>query len=197
MRTDDRQRSVLLFGKSQKIVDDAVDDLHSLGYEAYGTNDFFSDVAKRYDLALIDLVVLGGQVPPDRGSELREEFAAVNPEVMFVDSLLGIPGVIVAQVRGAFHNVHHDDAETPVFTPEDRAIRLTLANISRVKVTAWWRTSYEGPDPESDSLVLLDEDLAVGDHTIPISDQIPRSFSFATVETGSDQFYALSVATEQ
>ncbi|HET6185377.1 MAG TPA: hypothetical protein VFE59_00070 [Trebonia sp.] len=197
MRTDNRQRSVLLFGKSQKIVDDAVDDLRGLGYKAYGTNDFFSDVAKRYDLALIDLVVLGGQVPPDRKSQLRAEFAAANPDVIFVESLLGIPGVIVVQVRGAFHNVHHDDAEAPGFTPVDRAIRLTVASTSRVKVIAWWRTSYEGPDPESDSLVLLDEDLAAGDHTIPISDQIPRSFSFATVEVGSDQFYALSVATEQ
>jgi hypothetical protein len=45
---------------------------------------------------------------------------------------------------------------------------LTLANPASVRVTVHWRTSIIPPDPESDSLVLLDDRLAGGDHTIPV-----------------------------
>jgi hypothetical protein len=78
MATNHRQRSVLLIGKSQLVLDDAVAGLHDLGHKAEATNDF-ADVTARFDMREIDLVVFGGQVPPDRKAELREEISAINP----------------------------------------------------------------------------------------------------------------------
>jgi hypothetical protein len=46
--------------------------------------------------------VLGRQVPPDRKAELRAEIAAINPQVIFIESP-GIPGVIISHVQGAFN----------------------------------------------------------------------------------------------
>ena len=63
MTTDDHRRSVLLIGKSQFVLDDAVAGLRGLGHTAEGTNDF-SDVTGRFDVGSIDLIVFGGQVPP-------------------------------------------------------------------------------------------------------------------------------------
>ena len=63
MTTDNRQRSVLLIGKSQLVLDDAVAGLRDLGYKAEATNDF-TDITGRFDVKRIDLVVFGGQVPP-------------------------------------------------------------------------------------------------------------------------------------
>ena len=70
MTTDEPQRSALLIGKSQRVLDDAVAGLRDLGYKADATNDF-GDITGRFDVARIDLVVFGGQVPPDRKAELR------------------------------------------------------------------------------------------------------------------------------
>jgi hypothetical protein len=39
---------------------------------------------------------------PDRKAELREEIGAINPRVIFVHGLAGIPGLIINQVQGAF-----------------------------------------------------------------------------------------------
>jgi hypothetical protein len=78
MTTDNAQRSVLLIGKSQLVLDESVAGLRDLGYRAEATNDF-SDITGRFDVNAIDLVVFGGQVPADRKAELTEEFAAINP----------------------------------------------------------------------------------------------------------------------
>ena len=127
MTTDNPQRSVLLIGKSQLVLDDAVAGLRDLGYKAEATKDF-SDITGRFDAKGIDLVVFGGQVPPDRKAELREEIAAINPQVIFVQGLAGIPGLIINQVRGAFTANHQDPTRAPAYTPEDRSIRCTLAS---------------------------------------------------------------------
>jgi hypothetical protein len=47
-------------------------------------------------------------------------------------------------------------------------IRLTLTDPAAVKVTVWWRTSIIPPDPQSDSLVLLDGRFARGRHSVPV-----------------------------
>ena len=62
MTTDDAQRSVLLIGKSQRVLNDSVAGLRDLGYKAEATNDF-TDISGRFDVKQIDLVVFGGQVP--------------------------------------------------------------------------------------------------------------------------------------
>jgi hypothetical protein len=195
MTTDNAQRSVLLIGKSQLVLDESVAGLRDLGYKAQATNDF-TDISGRFDVKEVDLVVFGGQVPPDRKAELREEIGAVNPGVIFVQGLAGIPGLIINQVQGAFTANHQDPTRAPTYTPDDRSIRLTLADPADVRVTVWWQTSFVPPDPRSDSLVLLDAQLASGDHAIPIADHVPQNAAFATVKVDA-AIYAFSIATER
>jgi hypothetical protein len=195
MTTDKAQRSVLLIGKSQLVLDESVVGIRDLGYKAEATNDF-TDIAGRFHAKEIDLVVFGGQVPPDRTVELREEIEAINPGVIFVQGLAGIPGLIVNQVQGAFTANQRDPSRAPTYTPDDRSIRLTLANPADVRVTVWWQTSFVPPDPKSDSLLLLDDQFAGGDHTIPVPDHVPPKAAFATVEVDG-AIYAFSIATEQ
>jgi hypothetical protein len=195
MTTDNAQRSVLLIGKSQLVLNESVVGLRDLGYKAEATNDF-TDITGRFDLKGIDLVVFGGQVPLDRKAELSEEIGAINPGAIFVQGLAGIPGLIVNQVRGAFTANEQDPSRAPTYTPDDRSIRLTLAGPADVRVTVWWQTSFVPPDPKSDSLLLLDDELAGGDHTIPVPDRVPPKAAFATVQIDS-AIYAFSIATEQ
>lgn len=211
MTTDNPQRGVLVFGRSQRVLDDTVAGLRDLGYTAQATNDFFSDITCQFDVTQIDLVVLGTQVPPDRQAELKEEIGDINPRVIFIQSLAGIPGLIINQVQGAFAADHRGPAQAPTYTPDNRSIRLTLADPADVKVTVFWRTSIVPPDPKSDSLVLLDDRLASGDHTIPVPDHIfsppqgavddprvrfvPPQSAFATVQVDA-AIYAFSIAAE-
>jgi hypothetical protein len=193
MTTDNAQRSVLLIGKSQLVLDESVAGLRDLGYRAEATNDF-SDITGRFDLNAIDLVVFGGQVPADRKAELREEFAAINPGVIFVQGLAGIPGLIINQVRGAFAAGQQDTTHAATYAPDERSIRLTLSGPADVKVTVWWQTAFVSPDPKSDSLLLLSDMLAGGDHAIPVPDHVPPKAAFATVEIDA-AIYAFSIAT--
>jgi hypothetical protein len=194
MTNDNAQRSVLLIGKSQLVLDESVAGLRDLGYKAEATNDF-TDITGRFDVKEIDLVVFGGQVPPDRKAELGEEIGAINPRVIFVQGLAGIPGLIINQVQGAFTANHQDQTRAPTYTPDDRSIRLNLADPADVKVTVWWQTSFVPPDPKSDSLLLLDDQLADGDHAIPVPDHVPPKAAFATVKIDA-AIYAFSIATE-
>jgi len=193
MTTDNVQRIVLLIGKSQLVLDESVARLRDLGYRALATNDF-TDVSGRFDVKELDLVVFGGQVPPDRKAQLREEVAAVNPGVIFIQGLAGIPGLIISQVQGTFTANHQSRTRAPIYTPDDRSVRLTLADPADVTVTVWWQTSFVPPDPESDSLVLLDAQLASGDHAIPVADHVPTKAAFATVRIDA-AIYAFSIAT--
>jgi hypothetical protein len=208
MTTGTPQRSVLVFGKSQLVLDHTVAALQDLGYTAQATNDFFSDVTSQFDVTDIDLVVLGTQVPADRQAELREKIATISPGARFVEGLAGIPGLIASCVQEAFATGGQDLAQAPAFTPGDRSIRLTLAAPAAVKVTVWWRTAIIPPDPESDSLVLLDGQLAGGRHTILVPDQVflPPKHSpdspdvplaaFATVQVDA-AIYNFSIAAGQ
>lgn len=191
---DNAQRTVLLIGKSQLVLDESLAGLRELGYKAEATNDF-SDITGRFDVTEIDLVVFGGQVPPERKAELREEIGASNPRAIFVQGLAGIPGLIINQVRGAFTANQQDATRAPTYTPDNRSIRLTLTEPADVKVTVWWQTSFVPPDPKSDSLQLLDDRLAGGDHTITVPEHIPPKAAFATVKMDA-AIYAFSIATE-
>jgi hypothetical protein len=173
MTTGTSPRSVLLFGASQRILDECVAALRDLGYTAEGTTDFSSDIAARFDVGRIDLVSLGGLVPADRKAELREQIAASNPRAIVIDALAGIPGLIASQVQEAFTADRQGPIRAPAYDPGDRSIRLTLAGPAAVKVTAWWRTALIPPDPKSDSLVIFDGPLPGGDHAIPVPRGIP------------------------
>jgi hypothetical protein len=191
--TDNARRSVLLIGKSQLVLDESVAGLRDLGYRTEATNDF-NGITGRFDVKGIDLVVFGGQVPPDRKAELRDEIGAINPGVIFVQGLAGIPGLIVNQVHGAFTASHQEPTRAPTYTPDDRSIRLTLSGPADVKVTVWWQTAFVPPDPTSDSLLLLDDQLAGGDHAIRVPDHVPPKAAFATVQVDA-AIYAFSIAT--
>jgi hypothetical protein len=194
MATDDPRRSVLLIGKSQLVLDDALAGLRDLGYKAEATNDF-ADVTPRFDAREIDLVVFGGQVTLDLKAELSEEISDINPRVIFVQGLAGIPGLIINQVQGAFAR-DHQPVRAPTFTPYERSIKLTLPGPADVKVTIWWQTSFVPPDPKSDSLLLLNDRLAAGDHAVTVPDLVPPKAAFATVQVDA-AIYAFSIATEQ
>ncbi len=45
---------------------------------------------------------------------------------------------------------HQDPTRALTYTPDDRSIRLTLAEPADVKVTLWWQTAFVPPDPKSD-----------------------------------------------
>ena len=194
MSGENRKSSVLLIGKSQLVLDATIASLRDLGYIAQATNDF-AQVTGRFDARTLDLVVFGGQVPPDRKAELREEIGRINPRVIFVQGLAGIPGLIVSQVQAAFAADHQGLTRAPIYTPGDRSIRLTLAGPADVKATAWWQTSSVSPDPTSDSLLLVDERRAAGEHVIPVPDLVPPRAAFATVQVDA-AIYTLSIATE-
>jgi hypothetical protein len=130
MATDGRLRSVLLIGKSQLVLDGALAGLRDLDYKAEATNDF-ADITARFDAREIDLVVFGGQVPPDLKAELREEISAVNPRVIFVQGLAGIPGLIINQVQGAFARDHQELVRAPTFVPADGSLGRTLPGQAR------------------------------------------------------------------
>ena len=208
MTTGNPQPSVLVLGKSQTVLHATVAALREDGYTAQATNDFTSDLTRQFDITAVDLVVLGTQVPPARRAELKEEIGTVNPRIIFVQGLAGIPGLIINQVRGAFAAAQQDPAHAPSYTPADRLIRLTVPDPADVTVTAWWRTPSVPPDLKSDSLVLLDGPLGRGDHTIPVPDHVflpthgtvgppqarlaPPQPAFATVRVGT-AIYAFSI----
>ena len=102
--------------------------------------------------------------------------------MIFVDALAGIPGLVINQIQGAFAADQQQAAEAPTFTLEDRTIRTSLTEPARVKVTAWWQTSFVPPDPKSDSLLLLDDTLAAGSQAIAIPNEVPTNAAFATVQ---------------
>jgi hypothetical protein len=194
MTTDNAERSVLLIGKSQLVPRRLGRRLRDLGYKAEATNDFV-DITGRFDARKLDLIVFGGQVPLDRKAELTVAIGAINPQVIFVQGLAGIPGLIINQLQGAFASDRQDPTGAPAYALRERSIRLTLASPANVKVTAWWQTSFVPPDPKSDSLVLLDDRLAGGDYAVPLPDQVPAKAAFATVKIDA-AIYAFSIPTE-
>jgi EmrB/QacA subfamily drug resistance transporter len=186
------ERRVLVVGRSQIVLDTVLADLHGLGYHAQATNEFFSDIPARFPPKELDLVVFGGAVPLDRKAELTEQIAAENPQVIFLNGLAGIPGLIVKQIQGVFAAGQGEPVHPPTLDPDKRTIELRLAEPERVTVTAWWTTAPVPPDPQSDSLVLFDHDLPAGDHTVAIPGHIPDQGAFATVQVGAAVF-ALSI----
>lgn len=185
--------SVLVIGRSRRVLDEILAGLHELGYAAQATNDFFADIPAQFDPTKIDLVVFGGAVPPERKAELREQIAAINPAVLFVQGLAGIPGLIINQIRGAFAG---ERTERPRYSAGERSITLTVAEPRAVEVTVWWITSTTPPNPASESLVLVDERVGAGTHTVRIPDQIPADRAFATVQV-DDAIDAFSLETRR
>lgn len=175
--------TVLVIGRSQAVLDQAVAHLGRLGHEAKATNDF-SPITGRFDPERLDVVVFGGQVPPDRKAALAEEIGAANPRVIVVQGLAGIPGLIADQVRQALAGEHPIPGQAPIFDPARRAIVLNLFAPLDVTVTAYWLTALIPPDPKSDSQVLVDDRLPAGEHTFTLPDHANPDAAFASVRAG-------------
>jgi hypothetical protein len=94
-----KNERVLIIGRSPSVLLDAADILRGKGFRADATNQF-DEVLREYDAAELDVVVFGGMVPPNTKHHLEEEISKVNGHVTFVQGLVGIAGVIAAQVEG-------------------------------------------------------------------------------------------------
>jgi hypothetical protein len=75
--------SVLVIGRSEKVLKEAVDLLRNNGRGAGATNDF-DNVLTQSDIASLDIVVFGGMVPRETKEALRTNLAAANPTITFV-----------------------------------------------------------------------------------------------------------------
>ena len=177
-------KSVLVIGRSQAVLSQTVTRLGELGYHAQATNDF-SSVIGRFNPTQLDLVVFGGQVSPDRKTALTDEITAGNPDVIFLQGLAGIPGLITDQVQQALGGEHVIPGQAPTYDAARKAIVLSLFAPLDVSVTAYWITELIPPDPKSDSQILVDDRLAAGEHTFTLPDYANPDAAFATVRAGN------------
>jgi len=173
---------VLVVGRSPGVLVAAVELLRGKGHRADATNQF-DQVLDDYDVSDLDVLVFGGMVPADTKRYLHDEISKRNPGVTFVQGLVGIAGVIAAQVDAVTFDVSAGGAEIG-YNPEDRTVRVTLPGAARVTIEALWMTSWRPPEPASTSMQVFDGELAAGSHDIALSDQVPAEASFATVTAG-------------
>src|SRR5215475_15824890 len=174
---------ILVIGRSETVLSEAVTILRDKGYAAGATNEF-DRTLDLFDAGQLDLVVFGGMVPPDTKEHLREQISARNPAVTFVQGYAGIPGLIAAQAEAALRDRTARPAAAATYDAQSRSIAISLDRPQVVTVTAWWATSFVPPEPKSTSRVILDEELPAGAHTIAIPDEVPGQASFATVSIG-------------
>jgi len=174
---------ILVIGRSETVLTEAVTILREKGYAAGATNEF-DRTLDLFDAGQLDLVVFGGMVPPDTKEHLREQISARNPAVAFVQGYAGIPGLIAAQVEAALSDGTAGPAAPVTYDARSRSIGISLDRPQDVTVIAWWHTSFVPPEPKSTSRVILDEELPAGPHTIAIPGEVPAQASFATVSIG-------------
>jgi hypothetical protein len=178
---------VLIIGRSENVLSEAVRILRGQGRAAGASNDF-ADVMNLFDMTAVDIVVFGGMVPPDTKELLRQQISESNPAMTFIQGLAGIAGLIVAQVQAS----RTGDALAVTYDPQTRAVDLHLDEPEDVQVVAWWATSFAPPEPLSTSLVLLDARLPAGRHAVTLPEDVPAQASFVTVTAG-DAAQALTV----
>ena len=176
--------SVLVIGRSEKVLQETVDLLQSNGRAAGASNDF-DNVLTLFDIASLDIVVFGGMVPPKTREALRTSLAAANPTITFVQGLAGIPGLIAAQVQAAAVPSRRP-AESIKYDHDSRTLTITLQASELVRVIGFWGTAFVPPDPESTSDVIFDDTMDAGTHTVPLPTHIPTAASFVVVEVGTD-----------
>src|ERR1041385_771845 len=187
------KKHILIIGKSPAVLASASVLLRERGYEV-DTTDNFDDIATRFDLKQIDLITTGGQVPPDKRAEIRKDAKEVKNDMLFVQGLAGIPGLIVEQIEGELAAQYRDSKHAPTYDAGKRTIKLFLKEVEAVKVTAWWQTSFIPPNPGTDSRVLVKEQLPAGEHTVSLPADIPDKASFASVQLGK-ALYCFSLAS--
>jgi len=178
-----RPARILVIGRSETVLSEAVTILREKGYAAGATNEF-DRTLDLFDAGQLDLVVFGGMVPPDTKEHLREQISARNPATVFVQGYAGIPGLIAKQVEATLSEGAAGPNASVSYDAESRSIGMSLDGPQAVTVIAWWGTSFVPPEPKSTSRVILDEELTAGAHTIAIPAEVPAQASFATVSVG-------------
>ncbi len=178
-----RPARILVIGRSDTVLSEAVTILREKGYAAGATNEF-DRTLDLFDVGQLDLVVFGGMVPPDTKEHLREQISTRNPAAIFVQGYAGIPGLIAEQVEAALSDGRTGPAASVTYDAQSRSIGISLDGPEDVTVIAWWATSFVPPEPKSTSRVILDEQLHTGAHTVAIPDDVPVQASFATVSIG-------------
>ncbi|NNC11203.1 hypothetical protein HII28_04835 [Planctomonas sp. JC2975] len=181
---------VLIIGRSPTVLTGTVELLRRAGYAADATNRFDS-VLDDYDPARLDLVVFGGMVPADAKGSLRDEIGRRNPAAAFVQGLVGIPGVIAAQVEAAADSAVEPRARLE-YDASARTLRVSLDKPARVILEAFWMTSWTPPEPTSTFATITDGELAEGVHDIPLPPTVPDEASFATLRAG-DSVHVLTI----
>ncbi len=175
--------AVLIIGRSENVLAETAELLRADGYSVGATNDY-ANVLSNFDPRLVDIVVFGGQVPPDTKEGLRTRLRSANPQLTFVQGLAGIPGLIVAQVQAVTPRAARESGDVS-YNSDQRQLTLSLESAQRVRLTGFWVTSFEPPEPTSTSELILDETLEPGTHTISLPASFPRIGSFVGVLVGS------------
>lgn len=169
---------VLIVGRSARALRETVSMLRGLGYAANATNQF-DRVLDDYDPRDVDLVVFGGRVSPPQREHLEAEMTRLHPQVRFLSGLGGVAPLLTAQVEellgGAAPGVEHDTGT--------RAVRVTVPDATRVVVTALWAVPVP-PDPVPHSLVVVDDELPAGSHTVPLPEDVPERGAYVGVRVG-------------
>jgi hypothetical protein len=174
---------VLVVGRSPSVLEETVGLLRSKGHLANASNEF-DRVLDEYDVSDLDVLVFGGMVPPDTKQHLQEEITKRNAGVTFVQGLVGIPGVIAAQVDAITGRDTSDGVEIG-YDPDDRTIQLTLPTAAKVTVEALWMTSWRPPEPTSTSLTVFAGVVSAGSHEILLPNQVPTEAAFAAITVGA------------
>lgn len=170
---------VLIVGRSPSVLLEAVDILRSRGHHVDATNQF-DDVLHDYDVAELDVLLLGGMVPADTKRYLREEVAKANPGVAIVQGLAGMAGLIAAQVDAiAAPDVPAPAGSGVAYDGSRRSVLITLADSAHVTVEVWWGTSFQPPEPRSAHAMVFEGRLEPGQHVIALPDDLPSVASFA------------------
>jgi hypothetical protein len=176
--------SVLVIGRSEKVLRETVELLQKDGRSAGATNDF-DNVLTQFDIASLDIVVFGGMIPPETKEALRTNLAAANPTITFVQGLAGIPGLLAAQVQAAL--VHAGDTTDSIkYNGDSRTVTISLQSAENVCVIGFWHTAFVPPDPESTSEIIFEGTMDAGTHTMPLPASIPTAASFIVVYIGTD-----------
>ena len=176
--------SVLVIGRSEKVLQETVALLHRNGRAAGATNDF-DNVLAQFDIASLDIVVFGGMVPPDTKEALRTSLVARNPTLAFVQGLAGIPALIATQVEAALApSRRHQDSTR--YDSDTRTVTISLQSLENVRVIGFWHTAFVPPDPASTSEVIFDDTMDAGTHTVTLPASIPTAASFIAVHIGTD-----------
>ena len=120
-----RPARILVIGRSETVLSEAVTILREKGYAAGATNEF-DRTLDLFDVGQLDLVVFGGMVPPDTKEHLREQISTRNPAATFVQGYAGIPGLIAEQVEAALSDGTAGPTASVTYDAQSRSIGISL-----------------------------------------------------------------------